>query len=478
MTSSADHVEAVNHAASMQLPFVSINTFSFSANTSWLLPINHSVLLIKQDLFIVIGISNPKHYLTALSYWQEQTSLTILCVWVSEREKTCLIDQQCKHRWELILTTNTWKNRIPELALFCCLHANQKRATDLQLLTQEKHEGLTLRIDGIRETLFSLPLGAGERLMRHWMLESKLDASQRIKPQDGNLVVEHERSYRFRVNVCPTDRGRSLALRLPRKREAYSLESLHFEEEQKTLLHDTLNQKQGLIIITGPTGSGKTETLYCCLQHLSQKSLHIITLEDPVEHQLCGVTQIPVRGVGGLSYHEAVKNSLRQDPDVIMIGEIRDEETASIALEAAQTGHLVLASCHTTHTLATCQRLKQLKLSLSDLSDIKTVILAQRLVRLRCVHCKDTHMHQCLHCHQGYLGRRAVFECLALSATLLNAFHDKADQYTLKSIAENQGTLWLDEHANRLIQRGVTTETECLRILGDLFNHRWERKHD
>ena len=477
MTSSADHVEALNHAASLQLPFVSINALSFSVSTSLFLPIDHSVLLLKRENLIVIGISNPKHYLTALSYWQEQTTRSILCVWVSEREKTCLIDQQCKQHWALMLKTNTWKSHIPDLALFCCLLANQKRATDLQLLTQEKHEGLTLRIDGIRETLFSLPLGAGKRLMRHWMLESKLDNSQRIKPQDGNLVIHHNRSYRFRVNVCPTDKGRSLALRLPRKREAYSLESLHLEEEQETILRDTLNQKQGLIIITGPTGSGKTETLYCCLQYLSQRSLHIITLEDPVEHQLCGVTQIPVRGIGGLSYHDAIKNSLRQDPDVIMIGEIRDEETASIALEAAQTGHLVLASCHTNHTLATCQRLKQLKLSLSNLSDIKTVILAQRLIRLQCVYCKQTRAHKCLHCHQGYRGRRAVFECLPLSLRLLNAFHENSDQHTLRSIAENQGALWMHEHAKRLIKRGVTTEIECLRILGDLFSHRWEIEH-
>jgi|GEM_PF-1234485 len=477
MTSSAQLVEAINHAASMQLPFVSINTLSLSRDTSLFLPIHHSVLLVKREDVIVIGISNPTLYIAALSYWQKQTTLNILCVWVNEKERSSLIDKQCKRHWELILKTNAWKNHIPNLALFCCLHADQKRATDLQLLTQEKYEGLTLRIDGIRETLFSLPLGAGKRLMRHWMLESKLDNSQRMKPQDGNLVIHHNRNYRFRVNVCPTDKGRSLALRLPRQRESYSLESLLFEEEQETIIRNILNQKQGLLIITGPTGSGKTESLYCCLQYLVHQLLHIITLEDPVEYQLRGVTQIPVRGLGGLSYHDAVKNSLRQDPDVIMIGEIRDEETARIALEAAQTGHLVLASCHINHTLATCQRLKQLKLSLSDLTDIKTVILAQRLIRTRCLYCQDTHIHECLHCNQGYRGRRAVFECLSLSLTLLNAFHKKSDQLTLKSIAESEGTLWMHEHAKRLIDKGITTESECLRILGDLFTNRWEKKH-
>lgn len=473
MPATAFNAEAFACAASMELPLVSLNTLSSYVNTSPLIPLEHSVLIAENDPYLLIGVSNPKQYLTALSYWQEKTPHHIRCVWVSEMDRASLMHQQCKTQWEHLLKSDLWKKHIPELALFCCLHADHKRATDLQLLTQEQHDQLTLRIDGIRESMFTLPKGAGKRLMRHWMLESHLDNTQRLQPQDGCLLIQHHRPYRFRINACPTDKGRSLAIRLPRRRVSFCLESLKLETEQKYLLLDILNQKQGLLIVTGPTGSGKTESLYCFLTYLVNASQHVVTLEDPVEHELQGVTQIPVRGDTRLSYRAAIKNTLRQDPDAIMIGEIRDDETASIALEAAQTGHLVLASCHTNHTLATCERLKQLHVSLRDLSHIKTVILAQRLVRTLCPFCFEKKSRGCLQCQNGYRGRRAVFECLNLSNKLIDAIEHKRSHHALRDIAEKQHTSWLNEHADRLVASGITTAAECRRTLGDLFSNRW-----
>lgn len=311
--------------------------------------------------------------------------------------------------------------------------ALQQRASDLHLEPQRNGLRIRLRVDGLLHDLPTPPAEIALRLCARIKVMAKLDIAERRLPQDGRISVpgQHQR-IDLRVSSLPTLWGEKLVLRIvPETSAIMPLEALGLSEQQRQAFASALSQPQGLILVTGPTGSGKTLTLYSALQTLNADYRNISTAEEPVEIPLPGINQVGIAPHIGLDFGATLRALLRQDPDVLMVGEIRDEDTAAMAIRAAQTGHLVLSTLHTKSAITTLARLRQLGISDRDVFESVTLIVAQRLLRKLCDRCKlpatpswhaatpypsanpqifQANPYGCHHCLQGYRGRMGVFE--------------------------------------------------------------------
>lgn len=290
---------------------------------------------------------------------------------------------------------------------------------------------IRMRIDGVITPYCTLPPSVYSGVLARIKTISGLDIAQQRLPQDGRLTFFHEQlQAQFRVHTCATIHGEKLVMRLIRGAcQNYSLDELGFLPEQLHIILSLLAHTHGLIIVCGPTGSGKTMTLYAMLAHLMARDLHIITLEDPVEIVIDGLSQLQVQRKQQLDFATLLRASLRQDPDVIMIGEIRDEETAHIAVRAALTGHLVLTSLHTPHAQASLTRLQNMGVAAYDLEECLRAVLAQRLVRI-----KEG---------ESFNGRTAIFEC----------YQPHSSYVPFETVAKLK------------VASGITTEQEVKRVL-------------
>lgn len=289
------------------------------------------------------------------------------------------------------------------------LDATRLRASDIHIEPLRDYCRIRFRIDSLLHEHATLPAWQGTRMITHIKLLSELNIAEKRLPQDGRIyhALTPTQHLSLRVSTCPHHLGEKMVLRLFNTTGTFlTLENCGFLPEQLALMQNALRAQSGLMLITGPTGSGKTTTLYAALNALNTPTKNIITIEDPIEMELNGITQVNVHARIGLNFNMALRSFLRQDPDVILIGEIRDEETANMAVQAAQTGHLVLASLHTTDAASARARLH----TLSTIQDTAIhLIIAQRLLRKPCAHCKT---QGCDACHQGYYGQTGVFECL------------------------------------------------------------------
>ncbi len=292
------------------------------------------------------------------------------------------------------------------------LDAIRKRASDIHFEPYENIYRIRLRIDGILYQVAEPGAHLAPRLSTRLKIMAGLDISERRIPQDGRFTLNFtaEKTISFRVSTCPTLLGEKIVLRiLDSHNMKLDITELGFNEAQKKLFLDAIHRPQGMILVTGPTGSGKTVTLYTALSLLNSVQKNISTAEDPVEIHLPGINQVHINTKTGLTFSTALRAFLRQDPDIIMVGEIRDQETAEISIKAAQTGHLVLSTLHTNSAEATLTRLKNMGVESFNMTDSLNLIIAQRLVRRLCEHCKGAH---CAECQQGYKGRVGVFEFL------------------------------------------------------------------
>ncbi len=329
--------------------------------------------------------------------------------------------------------------------------ALQQRASDLHLEPQRNGLRIRLRVDGILHDLPTPPTEIALRLCARIKVMAKLDIAERRLPQDGRISVpgQHQR-IDLRVSSLPTLWGEKLVLRIvPETSAILPLEALGLSEQQRHVFATALSQPQGLILVTGPTGSGKTLTLYSALQTLNADYRNISTAEEPVEIPLPGINQVGIAPHIGLDFGATLRALLRQDPDVLMVGEIRDEDTAAMAIRAAQTGHLVLSTLHTKSAITTLARLRQLGISDRDVLESVTLIVAQRLLRKLCDRCKlpttlswhaatpdlnaqtqsfKANPDGCHHCLQGYRGRMGVFELC--SPAMLNGPDEHASKDT------------------------------------------------
>ncbi|RMO16951.1 proteinral secretory pathway protein E [Pseudomonas cichorii] len=371
--------------------------------------------------------------------------------------------------------------------------AVELRASDVHIEPFENRLIVRYRVDGLLRESESPPVSSAAAVISRIKIMAKLDIAERRLPQDGRIVFRVQgRQLDLRVSTLPTSFGESVVMRLlDRQTVAFDFTDLGFDQARLARFMDILNRPHGILLVTGPTGSGKTTTLYAALSRLNTAERKIITVEDPVEYQLEGINQLQVKPAIGLDFAGALRSIVRQDPDVIMIGEIRDLETCKIALQSALTGHLVLSTLHTNSASAGITRLLDMGAESYMLASTVNAILAQRLVRrldpeqteafeasssLIAEHRLDLYTDErpiklyrprANAIGGGYSGRIAITELLILSDELRAMVMDKADSSTLETAARKEGLRTLYEDGLRLALSGITSLEEVLRVTKD-----------
>jgi type II secretory ATPase GspE/PulE/Tfp pilus assembly ATPase PilB-like protein/FixJ family two-component response regulator len=364
-------------------------------------------------------------------------------------------------------------------------------ASDIHIQPRSKHVVIRYRIDGVLADKIQIPLSLHASVVSRIKVMSELDIAERRRPQDGRITVRSSmRTADLRISTLPTLNGEKIVMRvLDREGAPQSVDVLALSEANRRRLLHAIAKPQGLILATGPTGSGKTTTLYALLQHEATPQKNYVTVEDPVESFVDMAGQVSVRERLGLNFAAVLRAILRQDPDVILLGEIRDGETAEVALHAAMTGHLVLSTLHTNSAVATVARLLDLGIKPFLLASALEAIVAQRLVRRICVQCKEETpasaelLHQlgpsfadpalktyrgrgCRACNQGYAGRVGLHEVLLLNEDLRDAIFEGVSAKRLSALAQEHGMSTLIDDGREKVHMGLTTVEELLRVLG------------
>ncbi|WP_237385643.1 type II secretion system protein GspE [Xenorhabdus sp. Sc-CR9] len=371
------------------------------------------------------------------------------------------------------------------------LTAIQKRASDIHFEPFKNNYQIRIRVDGILHTMKTPPPQMNASIPARLKIIAKLNIAEKRHPQDGQFDWnDSKNNYAIRISTLPTLHGEKIVLRILNTIHQLSLEQLGLPESQLQLLRQKIHLPQGMILVTGPTGSGKTVTLYSCLQYLNQAKKNICSVEDPVEIPLNGINQTPVNNKIGLDFAKVLRALLRQDPDIIMVGEIRDNETAEISMKAAQTGHLVLSTLHTNSTIDTLSRLQNLGISGYTTASCVKLIIAQRLVRKLCPHCrqqdstptiipnitnkeespsaltlKKWHAVGCDHCFSGYYGRTAIYEFLEIKSEFLQTLSEHLTDNLSHLLTQQQGST-LFSSGITLVEKGITTLEEIYQITG------------
>ncbi|MEJ2683929.1 MAG: type II secretion system ATPase GspE [Candidatus Sulfobium sp.] len=371
--------------------------------------------------------------------------------------------------------------------------AVKERASDIHIEPYEKELDIRMRVDGILRRVLSPPKIIQDALISRLKIMATLDIGEKRLPQDGRIrLLIGGRDIDIRVSIIPTTYGERAVLRLlDRKQGLLGLWEVGLSRGDEQHMEELLNRTNGIILVTGPTGSGKTTTLYAALNRVHTEEKNIITVEDPVEYQLKGIGQINVNPKIGLKFASGLRSILRQDPDVIMVGEIRDAETAEIAIQASLTGHLVLSTLHTNDAASAIVRLVEMGIEPFLVASSLIGVLAQRLVRTVCPHCKESYeptdtersylsgltlpgpaaplsLYRGTGCDtcggRGYLGRAGIFELLVIDDKIRQMIADKADAKYIKNAAASNGmkTLRLDGFEKAVT--GLTTVEEVLRV--------------
>ena len=366
-------------------------------------------------------------------------------------------------------------------------HAVRVRASDIHIEPFDTTLRIRFRVDGELQEIMKSPKTAHPAIVTRIKIMAKLDIAEKRLPQDGRIEMTVEgKDIDLRISVLPTVYGEKVVMRiLGRSDMLMSKAQLGFSETNIVLFDRIIRSSNGIILVTGPTGSGKTTTLYAVLRELNKINRNVITVEDPVEYRLEGINQVQVNVKAGLTFANGLRSILRQDPDIIMIGEIRDAETAQIAVRAAITGHLVLATVHTNDTASTLTRLIDMGVEPYLVSSSVVGITAQRLMRRICSNCKTTYTPDrtemdvlkirepvplfrgsgCSACnYTGYRGRVAIHEIMPVNAQIRELIDKKASIDHIRSVAIRQGTTTLRENSTALVLKGVTTTEELLKV--------------
>ena len=365
------------------------------------------------------------------------------------------------------------------------------KASDLHFEPYEHQYRVRMRIDGELREVASPHMALKDRLASRIKVMSRLDIAEKHLPQDGRmkLPLAQGRELDLRVSTLPTLFGEKLVIRVLDSAQAQlDLGRLGYEPEDLERLLAAIRAPHGLVLVTGPTGSGKTQSLYACLNLLNTPEVNIATVEDPCEIQLAGINQVNVQDKPGLNFAVALRAFLRQDPDILMVGEVRDLETANIAIQAAQTGHLVLSTLHTNDAPATLVRLRNMGTAPYNIAASVSLITAQRLVRCLCPHCKraasvpaatwlkagwPSHLSLadpvsvfeplgCPQCHKGFAGRTGIFQVMPVSAEMQQLVLQEAGIQEVARQARSEGVSSLRMAGLRKVQQGITSLDEVL----------------
>jgi len=346
-------------------------------------------------------------------------------------------------------------------------------ASDIHIEPYERNSSVRFRVDGTLREVVQPNRALHAALISRLKIMAELDIAEKRLPQDGRISLRiGGRAIDVRVSTLPSAHGERAVLRLLDKGDSkFTLESLGMSGEVLTRFNKLVQQPHGIVLVTGPTGSGKTTTLYAALQTLETATTNVLTVEDPIEYELAGIGQTQVNPKIDLDFAKALRAILRQDPDVIMIGEIRDFETAQIAIQASLTGHLVLATVHTNDAPSLVTRLIDMGVEPYLLSSSLLGVLAQRLVRKLCSHCKRVdargryHPVGCAECSMtGYRGRTGVYELMTVDEKISALIHNRAAESQLFVAAEAAGLRSMRDDGERLVEAGITSAEEVMRV--------------
>jgi type IV pilus assembly protein PilB len=373
--------------------------------------------------------------------------------------------------------------------------ALRDRASDVHLEPTRTDLIVRFRVDGLLRQISAIPESLKGVVLSRIKIMGDLDIGERRVPQDGRRAMTiadengQEQAVDLRISTLPTLHGEKIVIRLlPQTQERITLAKLGFDAGALARYETFIQRAQGLILITGPTGSGKTSTLYASLMQVQDPSLNVVTIEDPIEYQLQGINQVQVHPKAGLTFASGLRSILRQDPDVIMVGEIRDLETASTVFQSALTGHLVLSTVHTNDSVAAVTRLVDMGIEPYLLASATLGVVAQRLVRLVCQECRQPHRPDpalleqlglrpdepgdfakgagCAHCYQtGYRGREAIVEVMAVSAGIRDLIHERAPEPEIRRLALSEGMISLTDAGIAKAKAGLTTIDELVRVV-------------
>ncbi len=385
---------------------------------------------------------------------------------------------------------------IIKLVSLIMLEAYRNRASDIHLEPMEKKFKVRYRIDGVLHEVDSPPKRLQSAIISRVKIMASMKISEKRKPQDGRIQVNIlGRELDMRVSTIPASHGESIVMRILDKQNlALGLPKLGFFSDDQQTFERLIALSDGINLVTGPTGSGKTTTLYACLSHINKPDRKIITVEDPVEYQLSGINQVQVRSDIGLTFPAALRSILRQAPNIVMIGEIRDKETANIATEASLTGHLVFSTLHTNDAPSAITRLLDIGVKPFLVASSIRAVMAQRLIRAICEHCKEPHEvtpaelktlgnfaeqlngstlmggHGCNKCNlSGFHGRKGLFEIFIINDEIQRMIFEKVSASTLRIKARENGMRTLREDGMRKVTAGITTLDEVMRAtMGDL----------
>ncbi|HDH96538.1 MAG TPA: type II secretion system protein GspE [Proteobacteria bacterium] len=369
--------------------------------------------------------------------------------------------------------------------------AVKQRASDIHIEPFEDELSVRFRIDGVLYEVEKRKKNLHAPIVSRIKIMAKLNIAEKRLPQDGRIRVKIAgKDIDIRVSVIPTAHGERVAMRLlDRSRVLLQLEELGLGTDHLEMVNRLIHKSHGIILVTGPTGSGKTTTLYAALMKLNSPDKNILTVEDPIEYQIKGIGQMQVNPKINLTFANALRSFLRQDPDIILVGEIRDTETADLAIHASLTGHLVLSTLHTTDAPGAITRLLDMGVEPYLVSSSLIGVIAQRLVRVVCPHCRkpyrplpkeleelgitaeevgDSPFYSAAGCDEcmgtGYLGRTAIFEILLVTDPVRRLILDRADSTTIKREAIKQGMRTLRQDGARKVCQGITTAEEVLRV--------------
>ncbi len=477
---------------------------------------NHAVPLYQRGNVLYIAVSDPTRIET-LDEFQFRTRLQAEAVLVEEDKLQKLIDKLLENESSMLGVTEQDEKELREIdadgevreehgavnvdgkndapiVIYInkmLLDAIKRGASDLHFEPYEGEYRIRFRIDGVLHEIARPPFALSARIAARLKVMSQLDIAERRLPQDGRikLRLSKNKAIDFRVSTLPTMYGEKIVLRILDAAAAMmGIESLGYEPEQQKLYEDALTRPQGMILVTGPTGSGKTVSLYTGLNILNTPEVNISTAEDPVEINLTGINQVQINVKAGLTFADALRSFLRQDPDIVMVGEIRDLETAEIAIKAAQTGHLVLSTLHTNSAAETLTRLMNMGVPSYNIASSVTLIIAQRLARRLCNECKEPedipkeellrqgfteeqlphlNLQQAIGCDQctgGFKGRTGVYEVMPVTEAIQELIMSNAGSLQIAKQARKEGYNSLRQSALRKVADGTISLAEANRV--------------
>nr|WP_019366302.1 type IV-A pilus assembly ATPase PilB [Pseudomonas luteola] len=472
---------------------------------------HHFLPLAKRGNKLFIGISDPTNQ-QAINDIQFSTGLTAEPILVEDDKLHTAIDQYLDNGTggldlgdiDLDIEINTEEEKKSEVDADdapvvrfvnkMLLDAIKRGSSDLHFEPYEKMYRVRFRTDGVMHEMARPPIQLAPRISARLKVMASMDISERRKPQDGRvkLKVSKNKSIDFRVNTLPTLWGEKIVMRILDPSSAQmGIDALGYEERQKELYMEALSQPQGMILVTGPTGSGKTVSLYTGLNILNTVDINISTAEDPVEINLEGINQVNVNPRQGMDFAQALRAFLRQDPDVIMVGEIRDLETAEIAIKAAQTGHMVMSTLHTNSAAETLTRLRNMGVPAFNIATSVNLIIAQRLARKLCPKCKKPHDVPretllsegfpesqigkftlyapvgCEECNNGYRGRVGIYEVVKITSAMQNLIMEEGNSIEIARKAREEGFNDLRTSGLLKAMQGVTSLEEVNRVTKD-----------